>query len=645
MDESRRDCPDWVAGELWIGGEGVAVGYFNDPQKTADQFVIHEGKKYYRTGDMGRFWPEGIIEFIGRRDNQVKIRGYRIELGEIEHVAAQYPGVKRAVALVTEQSGQQIQLMVQTDTSVTDTSFVRARGGEAALAASRLSPMQWLTLEDAGGTEVEITAYIADRILRQLLDRSGQVTPCSLDADEWCAALSVADSYRVVIEAWLKLLVQTRRWQQQAMQFTPTETFVELADRLPVDEVAPSYQGLLTALENRVDWYAGLLQGQVGALELLDDPDLTPEVLVLNHPELPQVISYLCTSITQLSAQLGRPVNVVELNGREGRLAGAILSHCDPEHVRYRVTESAASMREKAVFRLAGFGEHVQVLPLSACEPLAADVVISNNALHRFANINHGIDSLAGLLAPGGHFMVLETQHLSPLAWLTVCLLQPELFSGQAGAFEDSREGDCTPLLNAQDWEIGLAYSSLETELCVSSHRGDLVLLSGRQSGEVLVEDTRQLESWLAQHLPAYMVPKRVTLCESIPLTANGKVDRKQLLAQVQPTIEAVAANGEACQTENESLVADIWHSVLGVNVDRHSNFFQLGGDSLHATRIVAALDEAGIRDVRLADLFNRPVLQEFARHLKRDESENRPAFELLHHQQELYQPFVLTDV
>ncbi|WP_327585116.1 non-ribosomal peptide synthetase [Nonomuraea sp. NBC_00507] len=99
VDARGRDCPDWVAGELWIGGAGVAVGYRGDPQASADKFVEHAGGRWYRTGDLGRYWPDGTLEFLGRADHQVKIRGHRIELGEIEAALLAHPGVSRAVAV------------------------------------------------------------------------------------------------------------------------------------------------------------------------------------------------------------------------------------------------------------------------------------------------------------------------------------------------------------------------------------------------------------------------------------------------------------------------------------------------------------------------------------------------------------------
>ncbi|TDD79302.1 amino acid adenylation domain-containing protein [Actinomadura darangshiensis] len=100
VDELGRDRPDWVAGELWIGGAGVADGYVADPGRTADRFVVRDGTRWYRTGDLARYRPGGTLEFLGRRDHQVKVRGFRIELGEVEAALQDHPAVERAVALL-----------------------------------------------------------------------------------------------------------------------------------------------------------------------------------------------------------------------------------------------------------------------------------------------------------------------------------------------------------------------------------------------------------------------------------------------------------------------------------------------------------------------------------------------------------------
>ena len=92
VGEDGLDCPDWVPGELWIGGGSLADGYLGDPGKTAASFV-EDGGRWYRTGDMGRYWPGAVLEFLGRKDSQqqVKIRGHRVELGEVEAAVAGCP--------------------------------------------------------------------------------------------------------------------------------------------------------------------------------------------------------------------------------------------------------------------------------------------------------------------------------------------------------------------------------------------------------------------------------------------------------------------------------------------------------------------------------------------------------------------------
>ncbi|MGG1640084.1 amino acid adenylation domain-containing protein, partial [Paenibacillus sp. NRS-1782] len=102
VDSQLNPVPIGVLGELCIGGAGVARGYLNRADLTAEKFVANPyvpGERLYRTGDLARWMPDGNVDFIGRMDYQVKIRGYRIELGEIETVIQRVPGVRQAVVI------------------------------------------------------------------------------------------------------------------------------------------------------------------------------------------------------------------------------------------------------------------------------------------------------------------------------------------------------------------------------------------------------------------------------------------------------------------------------------------------------------------------------------------------------------------
>ncbi|THA23581.1 amino acid adenylation domain-containing protein [Streptomyces sp. RKND-216] len=125
LDDRMQPCPLWVTGEMYIGGSGLADGYWRDHERTAASFVVHPrtGRRLYRSGDLGRRLPNGEIEILGREDHQVKIRGHRIEPGEIEAALLRHDAVRAAAVTPVGDTPESLRLAAV---------VVPARRGQAA---------------------------------------------------------------------------------------------------------------------------------------------------------------------------------------------------------------------------------------------------------------------------------------------------------------------------------------------------------------------------------------------------------------------------------------------------------------------------------------------------------------------------------
>ncbi|QSW88370.1 amino acid adenylation domain-containing protein [Flavobacterium endoglycinae] len=186
LDESLNPCAVGVTGELYIAGDGLARGYINRPELTAEKFIpnpFKEGALMYKTGDLGRWLADGNIDYTGRIDDQVKIRGYRIELGELENCVSNINGISHSVAVVKENGNEKYLTAYYVSDSVLDKNMIQSELSR--MLPDYMLPSYYIQLDaiplttngkvdkrqlpDVGESDLIKTEYIAPRSMEEVV--------------------------------------------------------------------------------------------------------------------------------------------------------------------------------------------------------------------------------------------------------------------------------------------------------------------------------------------------------------------------------------------------------------------------------------------------------------------------------------------
>ncbi|TMR24787.1 amino acid adenylation domain-containing protein [Nonomuraea turkmeniaca] len=629
VDSRGRDCPDWVTGELWIGGLGVADGYRGDPQQTAERFVTVEGVRWYRTGDLGRYWPDGTLEFLGRADAQVKIRGHRIELGEVEAALQAHPHVGQVVAVTSADRRHLLAAVTESIPRAAAEATPRPAGPKP-----QELPETW-----------ELESRLAEALLTGLLADEFGITP-TIEAA--LARNGVDEVNRPIADVWLRWL---ERWD--VVQATPTghvpgPRFDHCRDASIWADLMDRAEGTHLALiagrlaERRGD-LAAMLRGDREPLTLLDDPVLSPEGQAALRPETATTLQVIAGRLAALAAELGRPLRVAELGARTGRTACRILDAIPPGSVHYTLLDESPVLLDAAKERLSGTPHPVgyaQAPTGTVPAPLrhAFDVVIAAASLHRYPSVAAGVELASLLLAPGGLLYAWELTEPAPLTLQTISLLERGF-----DRLDRERRRRRSPLLDADRWRDVLTAAHFD-HIAVLPQGPFSVLLRAARPATRPVADPDEVRTWLRGRIPGYLVPDRVEVVPFLPLTGNGKVDRRAV-QRLLDTGGGAGGSATPPQGPLEGVVAATWSEVLGGGeVSRDADFFMLGGDSLAATRVVARLREAGVGGVTIGRLFSSPVLADFAAGLSMDGS-HTAALTLPADPEHRHDPFPLTEV
>ncbi len=666
VDSWNEDCPDWVAGELWIGGDGVAKGYIGAPEQTGDRFIIDNEERWYRTGDYGKYWPDGIIEFLGRKDQQVKIRGHRIELEEIETSIKDHSEIKQSIVLPLGESKnrylagflipehEQSKAIFRTMSSDTEkTRRVSEHLKESAETFCKQEDVDQKAIEEFIAYEKAVNELTLFYICRLLLNiQVPAMAGESYKLWEIYHQCRIAEKYQGLVKQWYQFLEDAGIVKQlDSDYYENVESFDQREE--------PDWQDkeIRNFINQFTDSGTALLKGEVDPLTLVyAEEGQTPDAFARKTAGTDQKnrlgIQLIKEGIQKL-AQSKECVRVLELGARSLQTSKELLTQLDSVNVSYTCADSSKYFEEQVNETFAGysnvsyrhFNQNQNPL-LQRFEAHHYDVIFANNSLHRALDLNLTLAYLQDLIAPDGILFVIETTKNTAIQLITTAFLENGF-----SHFLDKRKETAKPLLSSEEWidqmstagfEKGQAFPGKAYQLN-SFYQHVIVGTAGEEKRQFQQE---QLESYLREKLPDYMIPATYFVLNELPVTANGKIDRKVLSSFGQGIKTATKIDKEP-QTEMEIKIAAVWQRILKCSqVSLTDSFYDLGGDSLLATQLIVEHKKSLSMDISLETLFTYPILADFVKALQNQKSsvyEELPPVVI--NKEDHYKPFPLTDI
>ena len=658
----------WQVGEIHIGGAGLAQGYLGDPRRTAAAFIQHpvSGERLYRTGDYGRLTDEGVIELLGRRDNQVKIRGHRIELAEVDSALCGLPGVQTAMSVAIGQAPHErvIAAAVVPDTAGVDEESDRRASATAVRYAIEAAHRQQTTDLDA-----EKLLRFASAARAAALDsmcaalgtaaRRGE----RITKDELAQRLSLPNRLHRLLRRWLDVLVDEGRvinhpgHPGSSLELTQHHELSDcVAQWQQVRELAAAIDygdDLLAYVGECIQNLPGLLAGNVDPLALFF-PEATVDIataayrdnLVSRYTNQLVVSGLTARAARARRATPRRSLRVLEVGAGVGGTSADLIAALSLYDAHYTFTDVSnfflAQARQMFAdhdfidYRIFDINRPPAEQGFASC---SFDVVVCANVLHNAVNIDDVLAVLNRLLAPGGSLVFIDATAVNhPL------MISMEFKEGLHG-FTDARAGTNSAFLTYAQWHNALGRSPFGAVHSFPPPNHPLALLGQHVFWCDSASTARSLRpAELTERaqllLPSYMVPQQLICLPALPLTANGKIDRTAVTAELETLRSAAYVHGRDATGQPGGLdamqarIAAIWASVLGLDSSQSlsptSDFFALGGDSLLMAqaigRIRREIDEAAGQawDDLLRAMVSNPTLAGAAEAVHRPASEYR---------------------
>lgn len=591
LDQRLRPVPVGVPGELHVGGIGLALGYQGRHDLTAQKFIPHPFSdepeaRLYKTGDVARFRADGSIDFLGRRDHQVKLRGFRIEPGEIEQVLGQHPEIEQAVVVPAQND----------------------RGEEDALVACYTRKPQlelWPSIAEF---------YVYDDIVYRSMathETRNQRYRNAFQVLEGKTVVEVGPGPEAILSR-LALQAGARKvYAVELLEATYRAACKKVAE-LGLDNRITVIHGDATRIElpEKVDYCISEIVGSIGGSEgaakiinevrhLLRDPrHMLPQrtVTQIAGISLPlQEIDYrfpelAASYVRKIFDQVGGPFDL--------RMC---LKNLPPE----RVISSADVLEEL---------DHTKETPLECVHPITLTFDKAERCTGLLAWLSLHVDEMNVLdtledqgswlpvyfpvfdegveVEPGDTLRATVSRHLCENG------LNPDyVIEGRI----NRRSRESVPF-RYQAKHVSRRYRG--SPFYATLFAGDDIPVRPPLTGAALrAELTRQL--------PQFMIPSAFRELEAVPLTPNGKVDRAALAAD---RWHRRAAEVVPPRDEIEHQLVEVWESVLEARpIGVRDDFFDRGGHSLRAIRLMVAIEKRFGRDLPLASVFQHPTIEQLA--------------------------------
>ena len=677
LDSHLQLVPVGVPGEIHIGGVGLARGYINRVELTQEKFISNPfsdepHSRLYKTGDLARYLPDGNIEYLGRIDNQVKIRGFRIELGEIEDVLTQHPLVQEGVvvakidrtgdkqlvaylvpALKNKVLPQQLtqweseyvsnwqmlyeQAYGQPQTTADDLTF-NISGWNSSY--TKLAIPDWEMREWVENTVNRILSLSPQRVLEigcgtgLLLSRVAPKSKEYWGVDYSSAALQHVQQMCKTLSG----LDNVRLLQRTADNFDgipqgecDTVVINSVVQYFPsVDYLLQVIEGAITAIAQQ----GKIFMGDVRSLPLLEAFHAAVQLSQASFERtIEQWQQQVNSSVAAEEELLIDPgffialkqrfpqITWVEIQPKRGNAQNELTQfrYDVTLHINTDVQTPVLSEAEVTVvpwlnWQLDGLSlKQIENQLLTRQPEIFGIRGVPNKRVQQALQIWQWWENPPAVETVGQLRQLLAQQSTVGINPEQFYQLGQELgYTVQLSWWESSQDGSYDVVFcrnqayKAAFWDSSSITAKPWTEYTNNPLYGKLV--------QKLVPQVRSL---IQQKLPNYMVPQAFVLLKAMPLTPNGKVDRRALPAP-DTAARNLAAGFVSPRTPLEAQLVQIWSEVLGTErIGVKDNFFELGGHSLLATQVVSRINSAFGFGLSVQKMFEFPTVAGLASYLE----------------------------